>query len=265
MIKRTIPIIVGNWKTTPDTLDTAKKNIKQLDKKCSSATARKGKETIVKLPKKAYYIAAPDIFIPHLTKIATRGHIGAQNVSGLQIGQTTGLTTPSQLASAGAAFTIIGHSDVRKRGETTEMRAQKVALALQSNVTTILCFGEQARDKNGDYLSELEDDVKETLSRVDRSLFDNLIIAYEPIWATGTKISATTAECFEVVIALRRALASLASIDYAKKVQVLYGGAVTTLNAKSFLEDGGVDGLLVGRASQDSTSFFEIIDACYRK
>lgn len=265
MIKRTIPIIVGNWKTTPENLDAAKKYIKQLDKKCSSVTARKEQETLVKLPKKTYYIAAPDIFIPHLTKLATRGYIGTQNVSGIQLGQTTGVVTPLQLASAGASFVIIGHSEVRKRGETTETLAQKVALSLQSNVTTILCFGEQTRDKNGNYLSELEEDVKEILSRVDRSLFDNLIIAYEPIWATGAKVSATTAECFEVVIALRRALASLASIDYAKKVQVLYGGAVTALNAKSFLEDGGVDGLLVGRASQEVTSFFEIIDACYRK
>ena len=257
MIKRTIPILVGNWKTTPETLDGAKKLIKQIDKKCVASK--------IKLPKKTYFIAAPDIFIPHLTELATRGYIGSQNVSGLATGQVTGVVTPSQLASAGAAFTIIGHSEVRRTGETVEARAHKVALSLQAGLTTILCFGEHTRDKNGNYLNELEDDVKKTLSLVERSLFDNLILAYEPVWSIGGKVPATASECFEVVIAMRRALASLASIDYAKKVQILYGGAVASDNAKSFLEDGGVDGLLIGRASQDAESFIEIINACHEK
>ncbi len=255
MIKRTTPIIVGNWKTTPETLDIAKKYIKQLDKKCISSK--------IKLPKKAYFIAAPDIFIPHIVDLATRGYIGSQNVSGMGTGQVTGVCTPSQLLSGGASFVIVGHSEVRKRGETTAELAHKVALSLQTGLTTILCFGEHSRDKNGNYLNELEEDIKQTLSLVDRSLFDNLIIAYEPIWAIGSKVPATAPECFEVVIALRRALASLVGIDYAKKVQVLYGGAVASDNARNFLEDGGVDGLLIGRASQDINTFVEILEACY--
>lgn len=255
MIKRATPIIVGNWKTTPETLEVAMKFIKQLDKKCTASK--------IKLPKKVYFIAAPDIFIPDLNAIATRGYIGAQNVSGVSLGQVTGATTPSQLASGGASFTIIGHSEVRKQGETTEDRARKVELSLIAKLTTVLCFGEHTRDKNGKYLSELEDDVKQTLSLVDRSLFGNLILAYEPVWAIGGKTPATASECFEVIIALRRALASLVGIDYAKKVQILYGGAVASGNAKTFLEEGGVDGLLIGRASQDVTSFMEIINSCY--
>lgn len=255
MIKRTPPIIVGNWKTTPDTLDIAKKFIKQLDKKCTSSK--------VKLPKKAYFIAVADIFIPHLNEIVLRGYIGAQNISGVSTGQVTGVTVPSQLASAGADFTIIGHSEVRKSGETAEARSQKVALSLQTKLTTILCFGESSRDKNGNYLSELENDVKQTLKLVDRKLFENLIIAYEPVWAIGGKVPATSSECFEAVIAIRRALSSLVGIDYAKKVQVLYGGTVMKDNAKNFLQEGGVDGLLIGRASQDVNSFMEIISSCY--
>lgn len=253
MAKRTTPIIVGNWKTTPSTLQEAVKFIKQLDKKCQVSK--------IKLPKKPYYLAVPEIFIPKLSEISL-GYIGAENVSGFILGQITGGTTPSMLISAGASFSIVGHSEVRAGGETSNAIAHKVALSLQSKLTTILCVGEKIRDKEGKYLAELEDDVKQSLSLVDRNLFEDLIIAYEPVWAIGGSTPATTQECFEVVIALRRALASITGIDHAKKVNILYGGTVTKDNARLFIEEGGVDGLLIGRASQDVKTFSEIIDSC---
>lgn len=255
MTKRTAPLVVGNWKSTPKTLDEGIKFIKQLEKKIVA--------TKIKLPKKAYYLAVPEIFIPAIASLAKRGHIGAQTVNGTTIGQITGATTPQQLASAGAAFTIIGHSEVRARGETQEERKAKVTLALSTPLTTIACFGEHKRDKEGKYLEELENDVKQTLSDVKRELFNELIVAYEPVWAIGAPSPATAPECFEAVIALRRALASLAGIDYAKKVQILYGGAVTGETVSTFLDEGGVDGLLIGRASQDVASFIEIVNVAY--
>ncbi len=254
MTKRTTPIIVGNWKTTPATLDVAVKFIKQLDKKCTTSK--------IKLPKKAYYLAVPDIFIPTLSEISS-GYIGSQNVSGISLGQETGSTIPSMLLSGGATFTLVGHSEVRARGETIDERAHKMALSLQSKLPTILCVGEHTRDKEGKYLAKLEEDVKQSLSLVKRNLFENLIIAYEPVWAIGGDTPATTHECFEVVIALRRALASIAGIDYAKRVNILYGGTVAKDNAKLFITDGGVDGLLIGRASQEITTFANIITSCH--
>jgi triosephosphate isomerase (TIM) len=254
MTKRTTPIIVGNWKTTPATREEAVKFIKQLDRKCAASK--------VKLPRKAYYVAAPDIFIPYLNDVVTNGYIGAQNISGVALGEVTGVTVPSMLMSSGAAFTLIGHSEVRAQGETADDRAHKVALSLQAKLTTILCVGEHKRDKQGNYLAELEEDVKQSLSLVARNLFTNLIIAYEPVWAIGGTTPATPHEAFEVVIALRRALASIAGIDHAKKVHVLYGGTVTKENAKTFLQEGGVDGLLIGRASQNVSTFSDIIISC---
>ena len=255
MIKRTAPIIVGNWKSTPRELKEGIKFMKQLEKKIASSK--------IKLPKKTYYIAVPEIFIPALADLAKRGFIGAENVHGTVTGQSTGATTPSELLSGGAAFAIIGHSEVRARGETLEELQKKVFLSLSSQLTSIVCFGEHKRDKEGKYLEELENDVKQTLSLVNRELFPNLIIAYEPIWAIGGKAPATAVECFEAVIALRRALAALGGIDYAKKVQILYGGAVTKDNVKTFLEEGGVDGLLIGRASQEVSSFVDILTASH--
>ena len=254
--QRTLPLIIGNWKATPAKKEEAIKFLKTLDKKLT------GSKT--KLPKKAYYVAVADVFIPHLADIAA-GYVGSQNVTGTALGQTTGATVPSQLLSGGASFTIVGHSEVRAQGETSDARAHKVALSLQSKLMTVLCVGEHERDKDGSYLAELEEDVKQSLSLVERSLFENLVIAYEPVWAIGGKTPATPHEAFEVVIALRRALASLVGIDYAKKVHVLYGGTVTKENAKTFIEEGGVDGLLIGRASQDVNDFYDIIVSCHTK
>ncbi len=254
-ISRHVPLIIGNWKTTPATREEAVKFVKGLDRKITT-----GK---YKLPRRAYYLAAPDIFIPHLKAATKNGYIGSQNVSGTSLGQTTGQTIPSQLLSGGADFTLIGHSEVRATGETADARAHKVALSLQAKLMTVLCLGEHERDKGGKYLQELEDDVKHALSLVKRDLFEYLVIAYEPVWAIGAKTPATPQECFEVVIALRRALATLGGIDYAKKVHILYGGSVLPENAKSFLEEGGVDGLLIGRASQDVQDFYTIISSCH--
>lgn len=251
MTKRTVPIIVGNWKSTPKTLDEAIKFIKQLEKKLDKVKT--------KIPKKAYFLAVPEIFIPILEPLATRGYIGAQTVHGTALGQITGATTPSQLASAGASFVIVGHSEVRARGETGDERSEKVLASLTTKLTTIMCVGEHKRDKEGKYLEELENDVKQILTNVKRELFPRLIIAYEPIWAIGGTAPATSGECFEAIIAIRRALASIAGIDHAKKVYILYGGTVMEDNATTFIEEGGVDGLLIGRASQDVASLVGIL------
>jgi len=255
MSKRTTPIIIGNWKTNPATKELAVTFIKQLDKKCVASK--------VKLPKKAYYLAVPDIFIPPLSELSSCGYIGAQNSTGISLGQITGATTPLMLASGGASFTLLGHSEVRKQGETSETVSPKVALSLQSKLTTVLCIGEEKRDKEGVYLELLEKELTTSLALAPKHLLSNLIIAYEPVWAVGKDVPATPAECFEAVIALRRALATFFSIDYAKKIHIIYGGDVKADTANTFLTDGGVDGLLIGRASQDVSSFLEILKVCH--
>lgn len=253
MQKRVKPLIVGNWKTTPATLKEAVTFVKTLEKKIS--TKKKSKMN--------YYLAVPDVFAPTLLPLAKHGEIGVQNINGISVGEETGLVTPSMIASSGVTFTILGHSEIRKRGEDLHELSQKVTLALKAKLMTVLCVGETVRDKEGNYLSEVENDLKAILANTERGLFSNLVITYEPVWAVGAKEPATAAECFEVVIALRRALASLVGIDYAKKVSILYGGAVTKETCAAFLEEGGVDGLLIGRASQDIKTFISILETCF--
>lgn len=251
MKKYTRPLIVGNWKSTPATCKEGEQFVKRLEKKIKAVRTD--------LPKKAYLLAVPEIFIPSLLPLASRGSIGAQTIHGIVVGQVTGATTAKQLRSSGASFAIIGHSEVRARGESVMERGTKVLQSLSCGLTSVVCFGEKTRDKEGEYLEWLENDVKQTLQNINRDLFKNLIVAYEPVWAIGGVSPATAAQCFEAVIAIRRALASLGGIDHAKKVKILYGGSVAKDTAVSFLVEGGVDGLLLGRASQDATSFFEIL------
>jgi triosephosphate isomerase len=255
MRKRSKPFIVGNWKTTPSTVKEASTFIKTLERKLSTSKQ--------KISGTAYYIAAPDIFIPTLIPIATHGEIGAQNSGAITTGQQTGLTTSGMLQSAGATFTILGHSEARARGEDIHTISQKVDLSLRAKLLTILCVGEKMRDQNGQYLAELEEELRGILAHISRELFSNLIIAYEPVWAIGQAEPATITECFEVVIALRRALASLVGIEYAKKVAIIYGGSVTAETTRSFLTEAGVDGLLIGKASQNVTAFMAILRAAH--
>jgi triosephosphate isomerase len=255
MKKRNLPLIIGNWKTSPATLKDAITLVKTLDKKLTSK----------KTPKVSYYIATPDLYTTTLSTVTKHGLIGVQNISGLALGATTGLQTMTMAKSSGAAFTLLGHSEVRLRGESGELLSEKIALCLKEKLMTVLCIGEIVRDKEGTYIQTLEQELKRNLSMVDRSLFDNLVIAYEPIWAIGKDVSATPNECFEAVIALRRALASLVGIEHAKKVAILYGGTVTKENAVSFIKEGGVDGLLIGRSSTVASTFAEIIIKCHSK
>lgn len=248
-------MIIGNWKTSPETLKEAVTLVKTIEKKLQAK----------KKTKLSYYLAVPDLFLHPLTEHTKLGNLGAQTISGLTLGAQTGLQTVSMAKSSGASFTLLGHSEVRARGEGDDLIAKKTLATLKEKMMTVLCIGEQERDVNGAYLSVLEEQLRKNLALVDRTLFENLVIAYEPIWAIGKDVSATPNECFEAVIALRRALASLVGIDHAKKVAILYGGTVTKENAVSFLQEGGVDGLLIGRSSTNAVTFAEIITACHYK
>ncbi len=251
MSKISKPIIVGNWKATPKDLKTAISFVKDLEKKLSKNKIKKN-----------YLLAVPDVYINSLFNISKFGIIGAENLTGNEEGQTTGLNTPSIISSVGAKFIILGHSEVRKRGETNQSIKEKLTNTLSKNIKTILCVGEEKREVNVNYLKFVEDELKECLEVSKKEDFKNLIIAYEPVWAIGGISPATTNECFEMVISIRRTLVELIGMDNAKKVSILYGGTVTKENAHSFIEEAGVDGLLIGRASQNVDDFYSIIKSC---
>ena len=239
-------LIIGNLKATPASIKTLQSYFALLSKKKYDT-----------LPNVS--LAVP---FPYLHECATLADkkisIGAQNISGLEEGAYTGAVTVSMIKSVGAEFCIIGHSEVRHAGDSEEDIQKKVAAVISKRMTAVVCVGERERDKDGRYLEYIEKQVKSALLLVHKDDLKKIVIAYEPLWAIGGNRSATEEECFEVVISIRRTLTSLVGIEIAKKVFVIYGGAVSEDNAYSFIAKGGADGLLVGRASWKPETFISL-------
>ena len=147
-------------------------------------------------------------------------------------------------------------------GETDEQVALKLKSILQFPLIPVLCIGEKTRDDDGAYIKEIRKQLKASLVGLTKEEIARLVIAYEPVWAIGknAKAPCTPAECREVVQVIRQVLADqLGSTAFVAQIPVVYGGSVDAINAESFLLDGLVAGLLVGRASLDPKQFVQII------
>lgn len=244
------PIIIANWKCSPDNMKSALRLIENI-------------ENLLNKNKYKYYIAAPDSLIYQLREYDIVGVIGAQNIDRIEGGAYTGENKLSQILDTGAQFALLGHSEVRKRGEDENYIAEKVAAALNSDLRVILCIGEEERDHDGKYLEEIARQIRVGLGKIDNDRLNKLVIAYEPIWAIGASAAATPAESLEAAIVIRREIVAMAGLHNAKQTQIIYGGSVNESNAHLFLTEGGMDGLLIGRASLDSDVFATIINNCY--
>jgi triosephosphate isomerase len=173
----------------------------------------------------------------------------------------TGLINFDNLRDTESKFVILGHSEVRKRGESNETINTKLRAVVRTRMTAVLCIGEDERDAEGKYLDDIKHMLMECLDRVVGRECEKIVLAYEPVWAIGGSVSATVAEAQEVIIFIRRVLIDLFGISDAKKIKVLYGGSVDGNNASLYTRESGADGLLVGRGCMDADVFAEIINS----
>jgi triosephosphate isomerase (TIM) len=187
--------------------------------------------------------------------------LGAQNVSIKTEGAYTGEVSPEMLADMGVAYVIVGHSEERSLGETNEIIKEKILNLLKSKISPILCVGERERDREGLYLSFIEEELKESLSGVPKAKMKNVIIAYEPIWAIGKDAvrEATKEEFIEIKIFIKKVISDICGSEVAHNMPILYGGSVNPENAGLFMEKDCADGLLVGRDSLNLDKFSEIL------
>lgn len=245
------PLVVGNWKANPMTLDKAKELFVAIRK-----DARKIDDVEV-------VIAPPFPFLQTINKLSPSGRIGvgAQDVFWEMGGAYTGEVSLSMLQSVGVRYVIIGHSERRALGETDEEVAKKMEIALKHKLTTIVCVGEKKRDRKGDYLDMVRAQVKSLLGAVQSAQLKNLVIAYEPIWAIGTGKTATPQDAYEMKLFIQKVIADTLDRKAVGKIRILYGGSVKKHNAEELFNEGEVDGFLVGGASLLPQDFCEIAKA----
>jgi triosephosphate isomerase (TIM) len=191
--------------------------------------------------------------------------LGAQDLHPADRGAHTGDVSGPQILDAGCRWVLCGHSERRRdHGESDELIARKVAAALRHGLAPLLCVGETREQREaGETLAVLERQLRSGLSslpsRSPAGARADLVIAYEPVWAIGTGLTASPETAQEAHRFLRAAAAELAGADAA--VTLLYGGSATPANAPGLIAQPDVDGFLVGGASLDPRQFLAII-AC---
>lgn len=249
-------LIVANWKMAPETPARAKALFAGI------------KKVAVRLPDAQTVVCTPALYLS-ATGFAVSKNValGAQDVSYEKDGAHTGEISARMLKSANILYVIIGHSERRARGETDDIIAKKVVSALKAKLTVILCVGEMERDPHGEFFSFIENQIRLSLAGVSKKDIERVIIAYEPVWAIGEKAKeADTPEgTLETALFIRKTLAARFGKEKALAMPILYGGSVRPNNANSFLARGGVQGLLVGRASLDVRTFAEILKSAVRR
>lgn len=209
-------------------------------------------------------ICPPFIYFSHAKKIISKSNnifLGAQNAFWEIEGAFTGEVSPEMIKNYGTTYVILGHSERRALGETDEMVAKKALSCLKTGFKTIVCVGEKTRDEQGNYLSFLRDEIRNSLNKVQKKFLRNLIIAYEPIWAIGKKDSDAMipADIRETAIYIKKILSEIYGQERAVAVPILYGGSVGVKNTENIIKEGGVNGLLVGHQSLKPENFNEIL------
>jgi triosephosphate isomerase len=245
-------LIVANWKMNPRTLKEAKKIFSDFKKEKVNYTNK----TVVFCP--------PIIFLRDLKAMYTGSKIfwGVQDVHFESEGQFTSDISIPMIKEAGARFVIIGHSEVRQKGDTDDSISKKVFAALKEDLHVLLCVGEKVHDAQATYLNVVAEQLKSALRYVTPALAKKLNIVYEPIWAIGKGSSAmNTHDIHFMNLFIKKELMSKFGKVAGAHIPILYGGSVDSYNARAIVEEGMVDGLLVGRASLNPGEFTKSINA----
>jgi len=245
-------IVAGNWKMH----------------KNAHETAALLSELIEALPsgKEAQFVVAPTFVnlqsaVRHLEN--TNIVVAAQNLHQAESGAFTGEISADMLKSVGVEWVIIGHSERRAYfHETDALLANKVDTALRHDMTLIFCFGEELKDRqSGQHFNVVENQLKDGLFHLEAGQWDNIVLAYEPVWAIGTGETASPEQAQEMHEFIRETIRSRYGNTVASDVSILYGGSVKPDNAREIFSKPDVDGGLIGGASLKAGDFAAIAEA----
>ena len=245
-----IPVIAGNWKMNKGPREAAEL-INEL-------------KPLVKDTKTTVVVCVPAVDIP-AAKAALRGSkikLGAQNVHYKESGAYTGELSASMLREAGVEYVIIGHSERRQYfNETDETVNLRVQATVNGGLIPIVCVGEKKEQREAGYTDALV--TFQTLIALTGLLEEQVkkvIIAYEPVWAIGTGLTATDEQANETIGVIREAIRAKYGKRVSDKVRIQYGGSMNPKNVKSLMAQPEIDGGLIGGASLKAADFAQVIN-----
>ena len=247
-------IVAGNWK-----MNTTVAEGVQLAKEVNEAVAAAGElkcDVVIGVPF-THLTAVKDII--DIEKVG----LSAENCANKEKGAYTGEVSAAMVASTGANYVILGHSERREYyNETPEILKEKVDLALANGLKIIFCCGESLELRNaGTYEEFIKAELKDSLFHLSAEEFANIVIAYEPIWAIGTGVTATSDQAEEVHAFIRSFLAEKYGETVANDTTILYGGSCKPTNAPELFAKPNIDGGLIGGASLKAADFMGIVTA----
>ena len=254
MIKRNL-VIIGNWKMNKTILDSTlfftsfKKLYKKENKKIPLGTK--------------FGFAVPSIFISlaKQEKINPQMVVACQNIHQKEFGAYTGEISAKMIKNIGANAVIIGHSERRKHfGETNKDVNEKTISALDKNLLPVVCVGETLEERNSNKWEKVvKKQIEFAFKNISKEHVKKVIIAYEPIWAIGTGIVASTKDAQNACKFIRDVIKKNFSEEVALKIIIQYGGSVKPNNIVNLMKQKDIDGALVGGASLDPRSFMKLL------
>ena len=248
------PFVAGNWKMNTD----SRTSVDLAERIASGSMEIAGQSATI-------MVCPPFVYLQTVTKAlsASSVAVGAQDIYFEANGAFTGEISTSMLKDIGCIYCLCGHSERRHViGETDELVNKKVTAAIGGGLLPILCVGELLDERKALKTNEVVTrQLKEGLSGLSAEKLSAVTIAYEPVWAIGTGLTATPEQAQEVHVLIRKLLGQMYDEKLAEEIRILYGGSVKPGNAADLMSQEDVDGLLVGGASLKADDFIAIIRA----
>src|SRR3989338_6210969 len=243
-------IIAGNWKMN----NSVKESVSLAREIAASVDDVKGREIVIAPPFTSLYPVSKEIE-------GSKVKLSAQNLFWKENGAYTGEISASMLKDAGCEYVIIGHSERRQFfGEIDESVNQKIKTAMKYNLNPIVCAGETLEEREkGKTFEVIRRQVEKEFAGLSASEIKNIVIAYEPVWAIGTGKTATPKQANEVHLFIRNLIKKFFNREISDNLSILYGGSVKPDNIKGLMEQGEIDGALVGGASLKGIDFLKLV------
>lgn len=243
-------IVAGNWKMNNNLSDGIR-----LSQEVNEFLNERSNDVEVVL-------GVPFIHLQALNEIENKKiNVAAQDCSTYQSGAYTGEISASMINSTGANYVIIGHSERRMyHNESNNDLAKKVNSALSNGLKVIFCCGESLPERESkSYFNLIERQLEESLFHLSEKQMEDVVIAYEPIWAIGTGVTASSQQAQDMHQFIRKLIETKYNQNTANQTSILYGGSCKPTNAKDLFSKEDVDGGLIGGASLKSSDFIQII------